>query len=361
MNGLAGSVVMALSIAFVGALVEWIARPRSSRRSLFVALGRVRTAADDARARRLRIVNAVVTLGGIALVLSPAPDVVRVAATTVCPLISVGWLLGALVGVVRSAELERVPGRYAVSLDDGPGIGDLVSPPLELVNVLSLLVPSAIYAFLLSRLPARVPMHFAADGTVDRYGSPAELWMMAGLIAFDIALLWVIVVAVAKERWVLPERDAERYASLALERRRLLVRMVEWVMAGVNVGMAVMWLGLAAGGLPGWGAIVGPAIVLSLIVMLIGTVGPLALLMPRLSKVADALRSIAGTEVLGTRSPGWRWGGLIYYAPEDPAVFVPKRIGIGQTLNMARPSAWVFLALVVLVPLAISVVATLAA
>ena len=68
----------------------------------------------------------------------------------------------------------------------------------------------------------------------------------------------------------------------------------------------------------------------------------------------DQLVEIAGTDVLGTRDAGWKWGGMIYYAPDDPALFVPKKVGIGQTLNMARPSAWVFITLVIVVPLAIS-------
>lgn len=35
--------------------------------------------------------------------------------------------------------------------------------------------------------------------------------------------------------------------------------------------------------------------------------------------------------------------GSIYYNPADPTVFVEKRLGIGVTLNMARPGAWLFL------------------
>jgi len=38
----------------------------------------------------------------------------------------------------------------------------------------------------------------------------------------------------------------------------------------------------------------------------------------------------------------WKLG-TIYYNPEDPAVFVEKRFGIGWTCNFARPMSWVFL------------------
>jgi uncharacterized membrane protein len=34
--------------------------------------------------------------------------------------------------------------------------------------------------------------------------------------------------------------------------------------------------------------------------------------------------------------------GLYYYNPSDPALFVEKRVGIGYTVNFAKPAAWVF-------------------
>jgi uncharacterized membrane protein len=42
--------------------------------------------------------------------------------------------------------------------------------------------------------------------------------------------------------------------------------------------------------------------------------------------------------------------GLFYFNRDDPAVFVPKRFGVGWTLNMARPATWlVFSAAAVLI------------
>lgn len=33
------------------------------------------------------------------------------------------------------------------------------------------------------------------------------------------------------------------------------------------------------------------------------------------------------------------YGGLFYHNPDDPAIFVPKRFGLGWTLNFAHPQA----------------------
>jgi uncharacterized membrane protein len=56
--------------------------------------------------------------------------------------------------------------------------------------------------------------------------------------------------------------------------------------------------------------------------------------------------------VIGDRTPdeNWIWGGIFYWNREDPALIVEKRFGIGYTLNMARPAAWILVS-VTLAPL----------
>ncbi len=45
------------------------------------------------------------------------------------------------------------------------------------------------------------------------------------------------------------------------------------------------------------------------------------------------------------RPPDEGWKGIFYSNPEDPALLVPKRFGIGWTLNFGNPWSWVVLAL----------------
>lgn len=47
----------------------------------------------------------------------------------------------------------------------------------------------------------------------------------------------------------------------------------------------------------------------------------------------------------------WKLG-IFYLNPEDDSIFVPKRFGIGYTLNFARPVSWFVLALIFIVALA---------
>lgn len=51
--------------------------------------------------------------------------------------------------------------------------------------------------------------------------------------------------------------------------------------------------------------------------------------------------------VTGDGTPDRYWhGGIFYSNPHDPALLVPRRIGIGMTLNMAHPASWIILLLV---------------
>jgi hypothetical protein len=74
-----------------------------------------------------------------------------------------------------------------------------------------------------------------------------------------------------------------------------------------------------------------------------------ALIARKAGAVAEAAPGLPGTAKA-------RWFlGTFYYNPEDPAVLVAKRFGIGYTLNFARTAAWLILAAALL----ISVVAIL--
>ncbi|BCB02654.1 DUF1648 domain-containing protein [Bacillus sp. KH172YL63] len=48
-------------------------------------------------------------------------------------------------------------------------------------------------------------------------------------------------------------------------------------------------------------------------------------------------------EVINADDDRYWKGGLIYYNPEDPSIFVEKRFGVGWTLNFARPLGYLIL------------------
>lgn len=51
------------------------------------------------------------------------------------------------------------------------------------------------------------------------------------------------------------------------------------------------------------------------------------------------------------------YGGVFYYNPDDPAVFIPKRFGLGWTVNFGHPGGKVLAAIMVamaLLPIALA-------
>ena len=39
----------------------------------------------------------------------------------------------------------------------------------------------------------------------------------------------------------------------------------------------------------------------------------------------------------------WKVGGLFYFNPHDPAIWVEKRVGLGYTLNIGNSRAWLLI------------------
>jgi uncharacterized membrane protein len=60
-----------------------------------------------------------------------------------------------------------------------------------------------------------------------------------------------------------------------------------------------------------------------------------------------------GDETPEPRSDAYWKAGVLYWNPDDPAIFVAKRVGIGYTMNFANKWSWITLAgllLALLVP-----------
>jgi uncharacterized membrane protein len=57
---------------------------------------------------------------------------------------------------------------------------------------------------------------------------------------------------------------------------------------------------------------------------------------------------------IGDRTPDecWKFGQL-YFNPDDPAIWVEKRAGVGYTLNFGRPASWAILLAITGAPLVV--------
>lgn len=340
---------LAVTLLAIAALLHWLAKDRPDRFFL-EPLGRPLDDGDRRRAKNFRLVNVLVTIAGVAIVLSfdhPGAVLTAFLGTTLVP---AAYLMIALSKTLAGARVTDHPSRFLVPLGGRPKLRDLISVPLQITNLAIIAAGTAAFAALTPYFPERFAVHWDARGKPNGFTDGTELWIPIGITVFDTLLFLFLCWATSSERWVLPEKNGDRYAELQRERRRLNVRLMERMMIAMNASVIAIMLVLAIGGIMGsesvglaGALVVGPLSTIVLLVLIAGVV-------PRLTEIGDELRALAATSSLGSHPDGWRWNGMIYYAPNDPAVFVPKRSGLGQTINFARPSAWIFLGAVLVLP-----------
>ena len=219
--------------------------------------------------------------------------------------------------------------------------GDLprpISPLWEFVHVGMAGVAGFVASLLLPRMPARVPIHFGFTGAPDRWiekGPAVLLVAMLPILLMAMCLAFVHVVITRSKRSIsreVPAAGSYGYATFARAQSVSLVvlgllvdalfAVLPFMMAGILSfrGFMVLMLGIC-------------------LIIVSGRIGMVVCYGANDHRVAERL---AGKKVVfeGMDDDAlWKWGGL-YWNPDDPAVWVPKRRGIGWTINAAHPRAW---------------------
>ena len=194
-------------------------------------------------------------------------------------------------------------------------------------------------------IPDRVAWRWSAEGMPTGFrtkrviGVYTGLAIGAGVVSMMLAMAWTIV---SRTRQV-----AIDGAAAAGERRfkhlsALRVLFSAYAAAGLSAAFSVAPVIRGTDRLPlSILVLLGAAVALScgflLVLLWLGQGGQRAI-------APDARDGIHGD---GTPDAGWK-GGFVYYNPNDPALLVERRMGIGWTLNMANRWSWLILGAMVL-------------
>lgn len=198
--------------------------------------------------------------------------------------------------------------------------------PLAVAVILMLALPS-----LLKGLPDPLPTHFDGMGRPNGWTSHRTLPFLAlGLAAFVWGLLLVLGRA-----FVGTEQDPDGRKSAATAPLRGLL------------GGGIQILTLSEVAIPRFGlGIIWAFLALFVATLLLG--------------VWLMVRALKRSGVDAGNPEHYRWG-LFYVNPEDPAIWVPKRFGLGWTLNFAHAASWWMLLLLLSPVLAVVVMGLLKA
>ena len=204
-----------------------------------------------------------------------------------------------------------------------------------------------------SQIPKVFPIHWGVDGQPNGWATRSIAGVYAPLLMGVMLCALMVFLAYAMLRWSRLIRVGGA-AGQAERRFRLVVVSIvvatEYFLALVFAWTSLLPLSHNQTGPPGFIPILVFALAFSGIVVALtvwtGQGGT------RL--VGPAVAASSAVAPVGDRTPDKCWKlGLFYINRDDPALFVEKRFGIGYTLNFGHPGAWVFLALLVAVFVAI--------
>jgi uncharacterized membrane protein len=159
-----------------------------------------------------------------------------------------------------------------------------------------------------------------------------------------VAIMLTMAVSLARRT---RQIAADGLAAAAEQRFR---RVNVFVLVLVSYGMAIMLSTVTLEAIPSFAGILSARLWIVMLPMMLFNFG-VAVWMFRVGQGGQRAVSPAAREVRGDATPdrAWKVGGLFYFNPKDPAIWVEKRVGFGYTLNMGNVSAWVLISMM-LVP-----------
>ncbi|CAM5347612.1 DUF1648 domain-containing protein [Leifsonia shinshuensis] len=335
--------------------------PAMSRTTLPLGVLVPRSRAADpvvvAAVRRFRVVVVacyVAALVAAVLVIPVGPAAPALVATLVL-------LAGSIAGYVltrRSIQaakraggwLDDVPVRISGSVTPDSGARPRPAYGWYAAALVLLLAAAAVGIALYDRLPASIAVHWDASGQPNRFAEKTVLSVFGPLlIAFGVLALMVgIAFVVRAVPWRRGGADApevaERIAALQAELTQSLLGWMALVVSGAFAVLSV--IGWLHDGSSSPSAGIG-IVTVALLVIIFVVIGVYAVRLVSGTRAARAAVPVgggaatapgAGRDAVDPRDDDRHWkGGLIYVNPADPALFVPKRFGVGLTINLGHP------------------------
>ncbi|MEO6532929.1 MAG: DUF5808 domain-containing protein [Pseudolysinimonas sp.] len=209
---------------------------------------------------------------------------------------------------------------------------------------------TAVDVALYPTLPDPIPVHFNVAGDADRWAAKS-VWSVFGILmigAAIVVLLAALSVVAARYSARTEADDTAQQATLRTQvQRSILTSLLSQLSFVVALGISAIELVQRLLPSASW-AIAVSAIGMAVLVMVV--------------VIANVVRGRAQLAPANVRDPQshrpdavdddehWK-GGIFYVNRDDPALMVPRRFGLGWTLNLGRPAG---VALMILLPLMIA-------
>lgn len=284
------------------------------------------------------------------------------------PLVGIDWQIAGITHAFLRARRETIPhaaSAAAVHHEFTRGSGRRTGVVHALLQVGPFAVLGAAALYLQTHwenIPERFPVHWGIDGRPNGWSTRSVGGVYGPmLIGFCVcAVLEILSYGIAHwTRQVSTGEPAEKSEARFRNTQIAVVTAVQYLIAFTFA--SVPFLALRAN--PNESPAIGP-----FLLVVVGLVAVLFFILIRTGQGGANLArtgeesDILAQQPIGDRTPDQCWrAGMFYVNPNDPAVLVEKRFGIGYTLNFGRPAAWLLMAFilaVVILPLVIGFVST---
>ncbi|MBD9215193.1 MAG: DUF1648 domain-containing protein [Senegalimassilia anaerobia] len=352
--------IMLILVAFIPLVGLTMAlTPRLQPRGEVFSVSVPTSAWDDPRIRRLmnRYVAIVIaatvlfTVAALALCLmgnAEASLAVVVVASLALMVIGYGLILRYRAKV---QGLKRACGWAAQSQQHVATIGEGVEQaprPISLawnwLYVPLVALTAAVVAVGYGSMPDAVPMHVDVSGNVTDMAPKSPM-----VAAFPVALEVFLAAVFAFCHWMVlrskkglepgrPASSSWAYGMFAYAQTAFLLVMGLACTAVCGLGMALAMIGIVS---------MGVAVAVIIGVALLCVVGDLIVGVKYGQSGSRVFRMEASDTLLSDDDRFWKLG-MLYCNPDDASLFLPKRSGIGWTVNWGRPAVWALVVALVL-------------
>jgi uncharacterized membrane protein len=220
-----------------------------------------------------------------------------------------------------------------------------------------MVVPSLFLIYYYPQLPEKIPVHWDWLGRPDAFArkSFGSVFFLSMMLVYLQGLFLLIKHGLLTVKMTLPFERAEEYLRGKEQFLSMVMRLMDYVRALVALMMGALVLNIVLSSVEPLRHLTNIAALINALSMVLLTASCVYFTF-RLLRLDRRLKKAVGRVYVqrGRDAAHWYAGGLFYYNPEDPALFVEKLVGFGYTFNMANRRVYVYLAYILLPPLLLS-------
>lgn len=238
---------------------------------------------------------------------------------------------------------EDVPVRLAANVTAAR-----VSAPIPfgwyLAATVLLAIAAGIGVAVYPALPDPLPIHWDLNGVANGFAQKS-VWSAFGVVLVGLGVVALLFALSFLVRVARPRRMASDSPALATRRAEVqqhllggLLGQITLITSALLAGLTIAgWLAPTSGFLP----IVSIVLFLGLLALAIAAyfVGYRRAMVPRTEASGSAAPQHPTTSAVDAPDDDRYWkAGLVYVNRRDPALLVPKRFGVGWTINLGHPA-----------------------